>query len=279
MHLNKRIARDMLFAYPNHNKMFDIETDASDYQLSAIIKQDNRPIAYYTRKLNLVQKNYTTIKKELLSIVKTLKEFQSMLLGAPITIYTDHKNLTHKLSSFSTQHVLQWRLLLEEFGCNYKYNEGSQNLICNSLSHIPTSCLVREKTAGPGEKNLISQPNQPQEPYKDNQACIAEENPLLAECLLVYPVFDEHDVTHHPFHFAMMQHYQQRSDVTKQLLIDQPEQYAPVTLGETDLICYIANLQQPKIVLTDDMLPQIVRYYHLTAQHAKGMDRLEWLLK
>jgi hypothetical protein len=52
-----------------------------------------------------------------------------------------------------------------------------------------------------------------------------------------------------------------------------------VTLGETDLICYIANPQQPKIVLTDDMLLRIVRYYHLTAQHAKGMDRLEWSLK
>jgi hypothetical protein len=139
--------------------------------------------------------------------------------------------------------------------------------------------LVREKTAGPGEKNLISQPNQPQEPYKDNQAYITEENPLLAECLLVYPVFNKRDETCHPFHFAMMRHYQQRSDVTKQLLIDQPEQYTLVTLGETNLICSIANPQQSKIVLTDDMLPQIVRYYHLTAQHAEGMDRLEWLLK
>jgi transposase InsO family protein len=37
--------------------------------------------------------------------------------------------------------------------------------------------------------------------------------------------------------------------------------------------------QQPKIVLTDNMLPRIVRYYHLTAQRAKAMDRLEWSLK
>jgi hypothetical protein len=127
-----------------------------------------------------------------------------MLLGAPITIYTDHKNLTHKLSSFSTQHVLQWRLLLEESSCNYKYKEGSQNLVADVLSRVPTSRLVREKTAGPGEQNLVSQPNQPQEPNKDNQACITEESPLLAECLLVYPVFNERDVTCHPFHFATM---------------------------------------------------------------------------
>jgi RNase H-like domain found in reverse transcriptase len=201
------IAMDSLLAYPNHNKPFDsIETDASDYQLGAIIKQDNRPVAYYIRKLNSAQKNYITIEKELLSIVETLKEFQSMLLGAPITVYTDHKNLTLKLSSFSTQRVLQWHLLLEEFGCNYKYKEGSQNLVADALSCIPTSHLVREKTIAPGEKNLISQPNQPQEPYKDNQACITKENPLLAECLLVYPVFDERDITPHPFHFATMRH-------------------------------------------------------------------------
>jgi hypothetical protein len=172
-------------------------------------------------------------------------------------------------------------LLLEEFGCNYyKYKEGYQNLVTNTLSRVLTSRLVREKTAGPGEKNLISQPNQPQEPYKDNQACITEENSLLAECLLVYPVFDKCDVTHHPFHFTTMRHYQQRSNATKQLLIDQPKQYTLVTVGETNLICYIANPQQPKIVLTDNMLlPRIVRYYRLTAQHAEGMDRLEWSLK
>jgi hypothetical protein len=81
------------------------------------------------------------------------------------------------------------------------------------------------------------------------QACITEENPLLAKCLLVYPVFDECDVTRHPFHFTTMQHYQQRSDETKQLLINQPEQYTLVTLGETDLICHIANPQKPKIGL------------------------------
>jgi len=88
------IAKETLLAYPNFNKPFQIHTNASHYQLGAVVSQVGKPIAFYSRKLNPGQTRYTTTERELLSIIETLKEYWNILLGQQIEVFTDHQNLS-----------------------------------------------------------------------------------------------------------------------------------------------------------------------------------------
>ena len=110
------IARDVVFS-----KKFVIYTDASKRQLGAVITQDNRPIAFFSRKLNSAQTKYSITELELLSIVETLKEFKGMLLGQKIEIYTDHINLTRDALGMTSDRVYRWGLLIKEYGPKIMY--------------------------------------------------------------------------------------------------------------------------------------------------------------
>ncbi|KAL7460052.1 hypothetical protein ACHAXS_000520 [Conticribra weissflogii] len=103
--------------YPKHNIPFHIYTDASDYQMGAIIVQ----------KLTNTQQNYHTMEKELLSIVMVLEMFCSMLLGDKLLIYTGHKNLT--FVNLNCHCILCWQLFIEEYGPTILYHPGKKNVI------------------------------------------------------------------------------------------------------------------------------------------------------
>ena len=66
----KFIAEDILLRFPDHKLPFEIFTDASNIQVGATIKQNNLPIAYFSKKLTPTQMHYSTIEHEMLAIVE-----------------------------------------------------------------------------------------------------------------------------------------------------------------------------------------------------------------
>jgi len=128
------IAKEVVLAYPDLTKPFDIYTDASTKQLGSVITQDNRPIAFFSPKLSGAQFKYTVTKLELLAIVETPKEFNGMLWGQRIIVYTDHKNLTRDGLGLASDRVARWRILLEEYAPKIIYIKGIHSTVPDAIS-------------------------------------------------------------------------------------------------------------------------------------------------
>jgi hypothetical protein len=167
----KIVAHDVMLAYPNFNKEFVIHTDASHTQLGAMISQDGKPIAFFSRKLNGAQTWYTTTERELLSIVETLKEFHTILLGMKIVVHTNHKNLTY--TNFNTKRVMHWRLILEEFGPELRNTSRANATSSQMLSVILTWHHAIVKNSMPSLKNTTQQARKTTLPtFQSATACL-----------------------------------------------------------------------------------------------------------
>ncbi len=123
-------------AYPDYTQGFDIYTDSSKLQIGAVITQNNRPLAFFSKKLSPAQQKYSMTEQELLAIVETLKEFKGMLWGQPMMLYKDHKNLMQDALGLTSDRVYRWRLLLEEYGPTIVYIKGIRNTVADTISRL-----------------------------------------------------------------------------------------------------------------------------------------------
>ena len=294
------LAHDAFLRYPDHNLPFHVYVDASDYQLGAVIMQQDVPVAYYSRKLNPAQRNYTTMEKELLSIVETLKEFRSMLLGcAELHVHTDHKNLTY--ATLNSQRVLRWRLFLEEYHPIFHYVPGQDNVIADALSRLPLS-EEEEKSVSPsstsstdasppprslydhsGQHSVLQVPHGPNDDPRSHHSRDPDafESPIfmdedLIDVYLNHPPINANQPL--PVDYATIHQHQQNDAALVAKLTEQPQRFHlqpfPTENPQYNLICYRQNPNAAwRIRIPDSLLAHTVNWYHLSLNHL-GSTRL-----
>jgi hypothetical protein len=82
-----------LLSLPDLQQPFEIEFDASDYVVGAVLPQQGHPVAYHSETLSDTIRKYPTYDKEMYSIVQACRQWKNYILGKERIIHTDHKPL------------------------------------------------------------------------------------------------------------------------------------------------------------------------------------------
>ena len=97
--LKQKFTPAPILAFPDIDKQFCLETDASDFATGAvlsILKDDKwHPVAYSSHSMSPEEHNYPIADKEMLSVIRSLEEWRHYLEGADVQfeVWNDHTNL------------------------------------------------------------------------------------------------------------------------------------------------------------------------------------------
>ena len=133
--LKQKLTNAPILALPNFQKSFEIECDASNVGIGAVLMQEGHPIAYFSEKLSGPTLNYSTYDKELYALVRALKTWQHYLYPKEFVIHSDHESLKYiKGQGKLNKRHAKWVEFLEQFPYVIKHKKGKGNIVADALS-------------------------------------------------------------------------------------------------------------------------------------------------
>jgi transposase InsO family protein len=146
--LKEALTSAPVLAYPDPEKSYILDTDASLYGIGAVLSQlhdgNERVIAYASHSLSKTQRNYCTTKRELLAVVTFVKHFRHYLYGVKFTVRTDHSSLVWLTNFKDPEGMLaRWITSLEVYDFEIKHRRGKEHVNADSLSRRVTRPCMR----------------------------------------------------------------------------------------------------------------------------------------
>jgi hypothetical protein len=133
MKLKELVISAPVLVLPDDNLPFRLEADGSSIATGAVLSQQNvddnawHPVAFLSKALNPVERNYKIHDTKMLAIIRGLEEWRHYLEGArhPIEIWTDHKNLEYfRVAQKLNRRQACWSLYLSRFDFTLHHKPG-----------------------------------------------------------------------------------------------------------------------------------------------------------
>ncbi|KZV37815.1 hypothetical protein F511_30328 [Dorcoceras hygrometricum] len=96
--LKRAISTAPVLRMPDFTREFVIECDASRKGVGAVLSQEGRPVAFFSKALAERSLSKSTYEKELMALVLAVQHWRPYLLGQKFIVTTNHKSLTSLLS-------------------------------------------------------------------------------------------------------------------------------------------------------------------------------------
>jgi len=123
---------------------FEVETDASDFALAAILSQDGRPVAFMFRTLISCERRYLSVEKEACGIIEAVRRWKHYLKGRHFSLVTDQQAISymfdqHHKGKIKNTKILSWRLELTQFSYDIRHRPRVENVAPDAFSR---ACLA-----------------------------------------------------------------------------------------------------------------------------------------
>jgi len=123
---------------------FEVETDASDFALAAVLSQDVGPVAFMSRTLSACEKRYSAVENETTAIIEAVRKWLHFLEGRHFIIVTDQESVSFMFSQtnrgkIKNAKILSWRLELSRLHYDIRNKPGVYNVAPDALSR---SCAL-----------------------------------------------------------------------------------------------------------------------------------------
>ncbi|ESK81235.1 hypothetical protein Moror_14425, partial [Moniliophthora roreri MCA 2997] len=151
--LKRKFSQQPLLQIPDSSKPFVIEADASKWASGAVLRQKGtdgewHPCGYILHAFDAMERNYEIYDRELFAIVRALQTWRHYVMGNgfPVTILSDHKNLTYfRTAQKLNRRQARWSLLLSMFDLRLVHVPGTQMIQSDALSRRPDHILHEDK--------------------------------------------------------------------------------------------------------------------------------------